>query len=78
MEQDYAMAAQQHERRVEMVTKRVDTLRRAFADWYYVIDGESFLKLRPTRADLVTSEPEDAGTGGDPMVLPPLNAGGAG
>ena len=77
-EQDYAMAAQQHERRVEMVTKRVDTLRRAFADWYYVIDGESFLKLRPTRADLVTSEPEDAGTGGDPMVLPPLNAGGAG
>lgn len=77
-ELDYAMASQQRARRMEMVNKRVDTLRRAFADWYYVIDGESFVKLRPTRADLVTTEPEDAGIGDIPVVLPPLNAGGAG
>jgi len=77
-EQDYAMASQQRARRLEMVSKRVETLRRAFADWYYVIDGESFVKLRPTRADLVTTEPEPAGIGGAPMVLPPLNPGGAG
>ena len=29
-----------------------DELRTRFADWYYVISGADFAKLRPSRADL--------------------------
>ena len=49
--------------RIEAGKKRAEQLRKAFADWYYVIDAASFSKLRPTRAQLVQAP--------EPAIMPP-------
>lgn len=47
---------------------RAAALAKRFADWYYVIDGASFDKLHPTRADLIT--PAHVGAGPAAPVPP--------
>ncbi len=44
--------AEQHEGDAEKGRELADELRARFADWYYVISGADFGKLRPSQADL--------------------------
>lgn len=39
--------------RVSAAKKRADELNARFASWYYVISGQSFEKLRPSKSDLI-------------------------
>lgn len=49
----HASAFARHKDRVTQGQKRAETLRKSLAPWYFVIDAESFAKLRPTRDSLV-------------------------
>ena len=44
--------AESYEGDAEQGGELADELRARFADWYYVISGADFAKLRPSRADL--------------------------
>jgi hypothetical protein len=67
-QQAYEAAVAERARKIADGRKRAEGLRKRFADWYYVIDGEAFAKLRPTRADLV--QPKQAAQDA-PMSMPP-------
>ena len=47
------------EKKVTEAKEKAEKLNRRFADWYYVIPGETFDKLRMSRADLVKEKKED-------------------
>lgn len=48
--------------------KKAAELNRRFADWYYVIPGDSFDKMRLSRADLVKAKEDDEAA--DPTTTP--------
>lgn len=68
---EYEAAVAERAQKIEAGKKRAAALSRRFADWYYVIDGASFGKLRPTRAELVQQNPpSDPTAPATPMMLP--------
>ncbi len=84
----YGLAKQDYDTKVEAGTKKADELNRRFAEWYYVIPGESFDKLRLSRQDIVKakevteeSQPGDAApnspqpAGTDPFEPEPASEG---
>lgn len=55
----YETAIADYERKMKAGQEQVAKLNERFADWYYVIDAESFDKLHQNRADLIEEvEPE--------------------
>lgn len=70
---EYDRAVEMHERRVKAIRDRVNNLQKSFAPWYYLIDGETFKKIRPMRADLLMAAPTPApapAPGGAPNPVP--------
>lgn len=63
-----------YERKLKEGKEAVESLSRRFAPWYYVIDAESFRKLRAARSDLAQKkepgEKEEGDGGGDPHEDP--------
>lgn len=65
----YETALADYERKMKAGQEQVAKLNERFADWYYVIDAESFDKLHQNRADLIEAvEPEP--TEGEPTASP--------
>lgn len=62
----YEQEMEYYRRRMKMVTDRAAALQKEFAAWYYVIDGETYAKLRPTRAELVHASTPPATAPGTP------------
>ncbi|MGQ0628927.1 MAG: hypothetical protein ACT4PL_12610, partial [Phycisphaerales bacterium] len=60
--QAYAAAVENWKASKEAGRKRADELSRRFAEWYYVIDGQSVAKLRPARDELLSPAPQPAPT----------------
>lgn len=61
---EYESNLEQYNKKIEDGKKLAEDLNRRFAEWYYVIPGDSFDKLRLTRADFVKpKEKEDEGEG---------------
>jgi peptidylprolyl isomerase len=58
-------AREEWEKKLEAAKKRVDELNLRFGKWYYVIEGNSFTKLRKTRAELVQPKLPDTTTIGE-------------
>lgn len=52
---EYERRLEERKAKMEAGRKRAESLARRFAEWYYVIDGEAFAKLRPGRADVVSA-----------------------
>ena len=56
--------------------EKAEEINRRFAEWYYVIPGESFEKLEVSRADLIkvkeTSDDESDASSTGPAVVPPF------
>lgn len=50
---EYDRKSKEFEKKIEDGKQKAEELNRRFADWYYVISGDSFDKLRLSRADLV-------------------------
>lgn len=69
----YEQAVAERARKIADGRKRAEALRKRFADWYYVIDAESFAKLRPSRADLV--QPKQAAESAPPGMQPGIAPG---
>jgi len=81
---DYERKKKDHEQKIADGKKRKEKLEARFAEWYYVISGESFKKLRLDRAGLVKpkekkeegkpgekhDEPSSAPKGGAPEGKP--------
>jgi len=75
--QGYEAALEEYKSRKDSGKKRADELAKRFADWYYVIDGASVAKLRPTRADLLAPIPAATPPANNPPIpsLPPQDPG---
>lgn len=74
-EDEFTMAAadwKSHEQKVADGRKAAGSLQKRFGPWYYVIDAESFAKLRPARKDLVQEKKAEAAAapGGDASEIP--------
>ncbi|WP_237227037.1 DUF4340 domain-containing protein [Rubinisphaera sp. JC750] len=65
----YETALADYERKMKAGQEQVAKLNERFADWYYVIDAESFDKLHQNRADLI-EEVEPESTEGEPTASP--------
>lgn len=73
--QEYERESEEYQTKVAEAKEKAEEMNRRFAEWYYVIPGESFDKLRLSRADLVKpKEADDA----DPDTSPPAGLGGSG
>jgi FKBP-type peptidyl-prolyl cis-trans isomerase len=79
--EEYEREKKDFDEKVEEGRKKAEELNRRFADWYYVIPGESFDKLKLSRADLVKpKEKEDEDNddsdqdGQDPETTPNADA----
>jgi len=62
-EDEFAVAAadwKNHDQKVADGKKAAASLGKRFGPWYYVIDAESFTKLRPARKDLVQEKKPEA------------------
>jgi hypothetical protein len=46
-------------KKIEEGTKKAEDLNRRFADWYYVVPGETFDKLRLSRSDIVKEKEKE-------------------
>lgn len=60
----------EYDRKVEEGKAEADKLAARFGPWYYVIDNETFTKLKPQRTDLVKSKTEAAPGEGEDGQMP--------
>lgn len=58
--EDWEKKKKEHADKIDAGRKRADKLASRFAEWYYVISGESFKKLRLDRASLVKPKEKPA------------------
>jgi hypothetical protein len=76
--QDDKRALEDYEAKVTAGTKKAEDLNRRFAQWYYVIPGESYDKLSLSRDDLLKAKeaaaPGAEATEGDAALQPPAAA----
>ncbi|MGM0486239.1 MAG: hypothetical protein ACQESR_05690 [Planctomycetota bacterium] len=68
----YESELKEYNEKIENGKEKAEELNRRFADWYYVIPGESYDKLRLSRADLIKEkgEDEEEEAGGAPKKMP--------
>jgi hypothetical protein len=57
LEDSNKMAQKEYDEKMKAAQERVKELNERFADWYYVIDDETFKKIRVKRADII-QDPE--------------------
>lgn len=55
----YDSDLEKFEKKIKDGQKKADDLNRRFAEWYYVVSGETFDKLRLSRADIVKAKEEE-------------------
>lgn len=56
---EYESDLEEYNQKVEEGKEKAEKLNRRFADWYYVIPGDSYDELRLSRADLIKEKEED-------------------
>lgn len=69
--QQYESDLKEYNEKIEKGKEKAEELNRRFADWYYVIPGESYGKLRLSRDDLIKEKGEEgakAKAGGAPKM----------
>jgi len=75
---DFEREQEDYEQKIEDGLTKTQKLNRRFADWYYVIPGASYEKLRLSRANLVKEKEQeeapdasgDADSTADPFIIP--------
>lgn len=71
--QEYERKKQEYEQKLEDGKKKAEELNRRFANWYYVIPGDSFDQLKLARADLVKPKEQKTEEGAEGAAAPAID-----